>query len=92
MSVGSKCDSGSSYIKCPTCGGDGEPICMWCGGDGESVCVMCGGDGQYYDFFQGRYVTCEHCNGTGRLICSHCNGTGKLKCSYCGGDGKIKVE
>ena len=44
------------------------------------------------------YVTCEYCNGTGRIICSRCNGTGKGKgnvdwnrdysCIECNGTGK----
>lgn len=58
--------SGSDYIECSSCRGNGKQKCFMCMGMGGS------GNGMYYR-------ACSLCRGVGVIQCKSCNGTGVIE-------------
>jgi len=100
------CENGKPlYPKwlCPQCKGRIVYTCPECHGLGRYICEVCNGTGvAYYGGLclrcNGGKVTCQKCDGQGKLdcfycarrerICAYCNGKGTLTCSNCEGRGK----
>ena len=90
---GGNIPTGSQYIACSSCRGNGYFRCSGCNGSGQvySSCRGCGGNGQV-----SKSSMCNSCGGSGRAnssgACPHCK-KGKVQqtriCPECNGQGAV---
>ena len=76
---------------CFYCWGTGEFHCLFCGNTGETTCPACFGRGSIFNGTE--HVSCERCEGTGKIECPsrecHASAEAGYKCVHCMGTGYL---
>lgn len=85
------CDGVGNH-RCGACHGSGKTNCPNCRGTNCVDCRACNGEGRHRQDYNGQYVTCSRCGGSGEESCSSCGPNGKVDCLGCKGSGKIPCD